>query len=340
MNIYLVPYTWMRHLTLAWVTGGAALVAWWGLLVWAVWIGPELGMMWSHGAESWFYLVTIATTVSFASVLAEGGLRRRRVTRRVMFAALSGLVTLLVSSMGIGLATLVTGWLAGAEMAELADDPSFVSLRYRLLLWVIAGYASGIGPFFTRFDGIFSHVGGGIAAGLIGGAVWHAFAYAFPVELWPAKDLYVASAMGPLAWGLAHGALTWAIPDRLYAGWLRVLSAERFGRRIPIDGTDHKARERFVGSYPRGLDLWMGERSGVAELHASVAVDERHQYVVRGLSQHPTVVLRLLERIDLRFDPRRPAPLETSLEMEDRIQVSIGGAETELEFVMLPKEEQ
>jgi hypothetical protein len=50
-------------------------------------------------------------------------------------------------------------------------------------------------------------------------------------------------------------------------------------------------------------------------------------------------VKRPLERIDLRYDPRRPAPLETTLDMEDRILVGPGG-DTEIEFLMLPKEER
>ena len=28
---------------------------------------------------------------------------------------------------------------------------------------------------------------------------------------------------------------SWSIPDDLYAGWLRILSAQRFGHRVPID---------------------------------------------------------------------------------------------------------
>jgi len=51
------------------------------------------------------------------------------------------------------------------------------------------------------------------------------------------------------------------------------------------------------------------------------------------LANHP------LERVDLRYDPRRPAPLETDLRMEDRVFLGAGAAQTEVEFLLLPKEE-
>ena len=77
----------------------------------------------------------------------------------------------------------------------------------------------------------------------------------------------------------------------------------------------------------------------MAELHASFVVDDAQNYAVRGLSVQPTVVKRFLERIDLRYDPRRPAPLETDLKMEDRILIG-PNQETVVEFLMLPKEER
>ena len=49
------------------------------------------------------------------------------------------------------------------------------------------------------------------------------------------------------------------------------------------------------------------------EVHLSVAVDKDRAYRARGLSLQPTRVRRFLERVDLRYDPQRPAPLETRL---------------------------
>ena len=79
----------------------------------------------------------------------------------------------------------------------------------------------------------------------------------------------------------------------------------------------------------------------LAELHASFLVDEERRYAVRGLSVHGVEVKRSLERLDLRYDPSRPAPLETSLQMEDRVVLRTeDGKETVLEFLLLPKEER
>jgi hypothetical protein len=68
-------------------------------------------------------------------------------------------------------------------------------------------------------------------------------------------------------------------------------------------------------------------------------VSSDQAYSVRGLSVQPTVVKRFLEKIDLRYDVRRPAPLETGLKMEDRVLMG-PNSETQLEFLLLPKEEQ
>jgi hypothetical protein len=124
----------------------------------------------------------------------------------------------------------------------------------------------------------------------------------------------------------------------LYAGWLRVMSWNRYSRRIPVDALDGAPTERFVGHFTRGLDLFLPVEDAVMEMHLSVAVDEKQRYSARGLSLQPTRVQRFLERINLQYDPRRPAPLQTRLSSGDRIE--LGDSGTELEFVMLPKEEQ
>jgi len=253
--------------------------------------------------------------------------------------------------------------LGGEAMRPVLRDASLVTLRYRLVIWAVAGLAAGLGPWFIRrqqawiarrfgwgVDGVgpsrsptwswwlidlFHHGGGGLAAALMGAAVWHSLGFYDQVG----GDLYLASGLGMLAWGLSHGLLVWAVPDDLYAGWLRVLSAERYGLRIPVPSLDGGPAERFVGHFPRGLDLYLPAEQGVAELHMSVVVDPDHRYAVRGLSVQPTLVKRFLEKVDLRYDPRRPAPLETRLSMEDRIFIGADG-ETLVEFILLPKEER
>jgi hypothetical protein len=52
------------------------------------------------------------------------------------------------------------------------------------------------------------------------------------------------------------------------------------------------------------------------------------------------MVKRMMESVDLRYDPRRPAPLETTLQNEDRIVMGAGGTQSEVEFLLLPKEER
>jgi hypothetical protein len=107
-----------------------------------------------------------------------------------------------------------------------------------------------------------------------------------------------------------------------------------------VDSIDGKPTERFVGHFTRGLDLFLPADDGVMEMHVSVAVDEAQRYTARGLSLQPTRVRRFLEGINLRYDPRRPAPLATQLSSGDRIELGEGAHQSELEFVMLPKEER
>ncbi|MDP6933151.1 MAG: hypothetical protein QGG40_09555, partial [Myxococcota bacterium] len=126
----------------------------------------------------------------------------------------------------------------------------------------------------------------------------------------------------------------------LYAGWLRLLSQTRFAHRIPVDAPEGGPKERFVGHFPRGLDLFMPAQEGVLEMHLSVAVDQEQRYSARGLTLAPTVVQRFLEKVDIRYDPRRPAPLQTRLRSGDRIVLGEGPNQGIVEFVMLPREEQ
>jgi hypothetical protein len=191
-------------------------------------------------------------------------------------------------------------------------------------------------PSWLEFAGtVFAHLGGGSVAGAVAAIAWHVPAYYSAIQ----GELYVASALASFSFGFLHGLLVWPLPDDLYAGWIRVLSYERYGLRIPVPHADGTPAERFVGHFPRGLDLYLPADVGVAELHLSFTKGRGDLYTVRGLSIAPTLVKRFLERIDLRYDPRRPAPLETPLHMEDRVLIG-DKAQTEIEFLMLPKEER
>ena len=85
--------------------------------------------------------------------------------------------------------------------------------------------------------------------------------------------------------------------------------------------------------------MFLNADEGVQELHLSLRVDEKQRYSARGLSLMPTTVKRFLERVDLRYDPRRPAPLETRLSSGDRIRIGDAESFAEVEFIMLPREE-
>ncbi|MEZ4234656.1 MAG: hypothetical protein R3F59_00505 [Myxococcota bacterium] len=365
MNIYLIPYTGMRHLVMALVLGAAGLLAWWWVLFLQVQVSPALyasfGFTWSRGMEGPLFVGTLVCVTSAGTLLAEGALRRRALRWRFFYAAVAAMVAFCGLMIGWGILSLFTRLFV--EDSALLADPSLVTLRYRLGVWLAAGLAAGGAPFFVRWlhaaitrrwewggrDGagpppaptwlelalqFVVHVGGGLCAGAFAAAAWHFPGYYNAVQ----GDLYVASAAASFTFGAAHGLLVWPIPDDLYAGWVRVLSYERYGLRIPIPHTDGSPAERFIGHFPRGLDLYLPLDRGVAELHASfVKTDGR--YTVRGLTIQPTLVKRTLERIDLRYDPRRPAPLETELGSEDRVLLGDGGA-TEVEFLMLPKEER
>lgn len=332
MNIFLIPYNALRHVQVALVTGGAALLAWWVLLSFMVVIGPFWAPIWD-GA---LFLVCISASTAAASLWAEGSLRReplfKRIPRTAMAAGIAGCFSLLWFFLWH---SLVLPQLFGAE----AGDDSLVSLRFRLGAFLMVGSSTAIGCLIARRGaGFFEHVGAGFASGLAGAAAWHAANSLL-------HDLYLAGALGAMALGGTFGLLSWGIPEDLYAGWIRVLTPFRFGHRIPVDALTGGAKERFIGSYPRGLDLRMGpyvdaEPGSVRKLHVSVSYDGKQVYRARGLTVAPTVVRRLFERLDLRYDPRRPAPLETRLSSGDRLEIGRGDHGAVVEFILLPKEEK
>ncbi len=333
MNIFLIPYTPMRHLSVAFLSAAAALLAWWFVLAVTL-----LGSPWPVDWDGPVFLGLVSASAAGATTLAEGTLTRTPVFTRLLKTFGSFFIA----------ATLAIGWYWGwykifapilfSGSAEDLADPSLVSLKYRLVAWVFTGIGASAGPLMMRrFRGFVSHVLAGIAAGLVGAAVWHGMGY--PTYFF-SDDLYLASACGALAFGFTFGGFAWAIPDSLYAGWLRIVTETRHGRRIPIDALDAAPRERFVGHFPRGLDVFLPSEDGVLEMHLSVMVNRKQEYRARGLTLQPTAVRRFLERVDLSYDPRRSAPLETRLRSGDRILLGPPGNQTVVEFIMLPREEK
>jgi hypothetical protein len=332
MNIYLLPYTWPRHLVMALWCAAAGLFAWWTVLSLLV-----LGVDWPPGFDGPLLMCAISGSVAAASVWAECNLRRLPLLQRFSRVGLCLGLTVLYTLLWYHLwHWVVPALLFSSEIRQTdADDASLVSFTYRVGAFAMGGLACGLGPLVPRKGvGFWSHITGGIAAALMGGLAWHILN---SKNLF--SDLYAAGAAMGLVWGFCYGLFTWAIPDELYAGWVRVTSANRYARRIPIDALDGSAKERFIGHFPRGLDLFLPAEDGVQEMHISVAVTKGQVYKVRGLSLAPTIVQRFLERIDLRYDPRRSAPLETELSSGDRVVIGDGKQKAEIEFLMLPREE-
>lgn len=331
MNIFLLPYTWTRHVAMALWCSAAALIAWWIALAWVVLVGPT----WSPRWDGPILLCLVAGTVAGANLLGEGNLYRLPLLKRLSRVGLGVLITLAMTlAWYYGWHEIALGLFVPESAVGDAEDSSLVSLRFRLGAFVMGGLATGLGPMLIRKgEGWFAHITGGLASGFAAAAAWYVCNQAVY------RDLYVGGAAMAIAWGFTFGLLAWGIPDRLYAGWVRVMAGSRYGRRIPIDAKDGKARERFLGHFPRGLDLFLPLDEGVMEMHLSVLVDNEQRYSARGMTLQPTLVRRFLERVDLRYDPRRPAPLETKLSSGDRVTLGQGAQSVDVEFLMLPREE-
>jgi len=356
MNIYLVPFTWFRHVAVSLYTTGAMVLTWWVLLAIRAWLGPKLGMVWLPAVEGVILLTAGAAVLAGASLVAETTLRRQAILERILLPIGAAIVAAILAALGYAFAHILHIYLLVFKAeAEIVMDPTLTSLRYRLLEWTFAGWAAGAGAYTIRvlyrkfidgwgfgasLKGWWDHLGGSLAAGMIGAAVWHNVGYSGWGLFGFSPNLYWGMAFGMMAWGAMFGLLVWGVPPELYAGWIRVITAPRGAHRIPIDSAEGKASERFLGSFSRGMDLHMPAEKGVAELHVSFVTDGKQNYSVRGLSQYPLLVKRPLERVDLRYDPRRPAPLETDLQPEDRIILGTGAQSTTVEFLLLPKEER
>ena len=133
------------------------------------------------------------------------------------------------------------------------------SIGYHVDVFLLLGSPAG-GPWSSE-GGADRHLAGGAASGLAGGVAWHFLNFQDH-----GSDLFWAGAALGATWGFVHGLLVWGIPDDLYAGWVRVLTWNRYSRRIPVDALQGGPQERFVGHFTRGLDLFLAPDDGVAEM--------------------------------------------------------------------------
>ena len=330
MNIFLIPYTWYRHLQFAIWSALCCLIAWWFYLLTLT----QGGMVWTAGWDAFVTNGLMASAVVFGNIWGEAALRRWPMRRR-MWKVFLGV------GVALGISLLMTWMWAAVASLFLEDIGSVhhvVALKYRWGNLVGTGFAAAMGMLTAEQwrsrpkSFVVNYILGGLFAGLTAGALWSISAY-----YW-VQNLYWAGAVLFVSFGFAFGLSTRTIPDDLYVGWIRVLKGARFGHRIPIDAKEDKPKERFIGAYPNGLDLFFPVEEMVQPLHASI-VHEPHQnrYTLRGLTQHHLKMVRLLEWARINYNPESPVPMEVMLSNEDRLEI---GDAVQVEFLVLPREER
>ena len=100
---------------------------------------------------------------------------------------------------------------------------------------------------------------------------------------------------------------------------------ERMERVVPL----------FIRRIARGEPIVVYGREKVLDF---TYVEDCTAGLLRGIDALAAGRLKR-ETINLAYDPRRPAPLETGLKMGDRILMGEGQQYSEVEFILLPKEE-
>ena len=297
-----------------------------------------VGPFWSSSWDSFFSGLLLVYSCAGANIIGEAGLRRwgiKEIAKKlfILFGAcfLSSMLFFWIWHFLLGLFTA-------------ADEVQHVmALKYRLGDFICAGLATSISVLVTQkwrdWKHAVNHILAGIFAGL-GAAALRMIPY-FMTQLSPeqfSNDLYLAGAISFASFGFLFGIAARGIPEELYAGWIRVLTGARFSQRIPIDAIDQKNKERFLGHYPNGLDLFLPANEGVLELHASIVhSSSTNQYILRGLSLQHTKMKRMFEWARVDYDPKSPVPREVELKNEDRIEL---GEQAEIEFLILPREER
>lgn len=352
MSPRLVPFTPIRFVVPSLLVGAVACVAWWIVTTLMLWLDARGvssgGAVLSPDAQGQGMIVAVAGVVAAAQIAVEGRFERTPAGGRVLEAVVAALLAVVVVALPLALA----GYLATPD-----PDAPPLALAAHLGAWIAAGLGAGLGPLVARagrhgldalqrrweidvlqppppLDGRWwvvapLHAVAGLLAGLVAALAWYGLGRAL-------GDLHLASAAGCWLLGAIPGALVWTVPDRLYVGWLRVLRGRRAGWRVPVDAAVPALSERFVGGFPAGMDLWIGEEEGVAELHASVVALGPGRFTLRGLSRDTLRVHRTLERIDLAYAPSLPAPLQTRLRHGD--VVPVGSGDVRVEFLVLSRE--
>lgn len=147
VNIFLIPYTWYRHLAMAFWCASWGLVGWAAVLTIFVKLSPS----WHPALDGSVLLSTLAGTIALASIAGEAALRRRSLIQSSWRVFLGTGLSVLLAMLGYWLWSEVFNRLVYSGEAGIdAVDSSLVSLRYRFGAFVLAGLASGIGPLLLR----------------------------------------------------------------------------------------------------------------------------------------------------------------------------------------------
>ena len=100
LNIFLIPFTWHRHLVMGWWCAGAALIAWWLTQWWII----KVGVDWGPDGDGLLLLSSVGFLIAGANTLGELNLRRAapwtRTWRTAVSATITGLSILLLVAMG------------------------------------------------------------------------------------------------------------------------------------------------------------------------------------------------------------------------------------------------
>ena len=342
MNVFLIPYNWTRHIQMGLWCGVV------GTFFWMAWMSSLLlfGLSVSPVLDGFTIVFLLALTGALGIRTGEAGLLRWTLRRRILSIALTTAFTFAWALLIYWLWSLI----ALGLFDELGRDPHVAALRYRLGDFMAAGLICSLSHIssvrwssraeMVSKESLKRVVGIALLAGLFASvtasAGWSLANY------WISQHYYWSGLMMFALFGFAWGLGLWTVPDELYTGWIRVLSRDRFGHRVPVDADKSVFKERFVGSYVNGLDLHLpyttsSGSEGVQQLHISVLRDPQNQYYVRGLAQEHTKMQRFLEWALLSYNPSSPVPKEIRLSNGDRLEL---GPQTEVEFVVIPREER
>src|SRR5678815_6088191 len=119
MNIFLVPWTWARHISVALITGTAALLTWWVLLTLELTVFPTIGMGWRPPTDGAVFLGFTSAVIAAMSILVEMSLRRQSALYRFGLPVLSGFMALIFTVIPYVLIQLIIPYIASKGRTDL-----------------------------------------------------------------------------------------------------------------------------------------------------------------------------------------------------------------------------